>query len=105
MRRIAFKDGKVVTTKLSVAETINRLNRLDSLRVLTEGYESGAGLSICNKARKAYNQNNGFTGIIHLTKTEKDFLSYCLDSEFNTKADNDTLRFYINGGKTTQHNN
>lgn len=33
MRRIEFKDGKVVTTKLSVAETINRLNRLDNLRV------------------------------------------------------------------------
>lgn len=99
MRKITFKDGTVVTTKLTAEEAIRRMNRLDTLKVLTQAFEEGEGLNICRKAYEAWNKNDNFTGIIHLTKNEKDFLGYCLENEYNTKEDNEVLNFYIHGGK------
>ena len=76
MNTLTFKDGTVVKTELSIKEYLKRYNRLDILRILMEGYESGEGFSICYKAIKAQSKNNGFTGIIRLTFSEKDFLGY-----------------------------
>lgn len=95
MRRIRFNDGHEVTTKLEVNEVMTRMNRLNTLRVLTEGYTDGEGRSICDKALKAYNKKDSFTGIIRLTFLEKDFLGYLLESDMNDEEDIETIRFYI----------
>lgn len=95
MRRIRFNDGHEITTELEVNEVVKRMNRLDTLRVLTEGYEEGEGKSICEKALRAYNKKDNFTGIIRLTFSEKDFLGYLLDCEYNTEKDNETINFYL----------
>lgn len=79
MKRVTFSDGMSCTTKLSIAEINKRMRRLDLLRVMTEGYDSGMGYSICHKALRAYNKSENFTGIIRLTTPEKDFLSYLMD--------------------------
>ena len=95
MRKYRFVDGHEVTTKLSLDEMLKRMNRLDWLRVLTEGYESGEGKSICDKALRAYDKTENFTGIIRLTAIEKDFLGYMLEDSMNTEKDIETIQYYL----------
>lgn len=94
MRKYTFRDGTVVTSKLSANEMIKRMNRLDTLRVLTEGFTEDVGVGICKKALRAYNKLSGFTGIIRLTQIEKEFLDYMLDSKFLDDEDRETIKFY-----------
>lgn len=94
MRKYTFTDGTVVTTKLSSKEMVKRMDRLDTLRVLTEGYTEGDGLTICKKALRAYNKLNGFTGIIRLTMNEKEFLDYMLENPMLDEEDIETIKFY-----------
>ena len=94
MKKITFNDGHQITTKLEVQEVLKRMKRLDTLRVMTEGYEEGEGFNICNKARAAYNKKDNFTGIIRLTITEKDFLGYLLESEYIDKEEIEIINFY-----------
>lgn len=89
-----FTDGFKCTSKLDKPELIKRMKRLDTLRVLTEGFEEGAGRSICDKALKAYHKEDNFTGIIRLTVTEKDFLGYLLEG-FRTNEEIETIQFYL----------
>lgn len=95
MKRFRFVDGHEVTTNLDMDEMLKRMNRLDWLRVLTEGYDDDEGKSICKKALKAYDKTENFTGIIRLTPLEKDFLGYMLESEFNTEKDIEVIKFYL----------
>lgn len=95
MKRYTFKDGTKVTSKLDSKELLKRMNRLDTLRVLTEGYEDGEGANICKKAWRAYNQLNGFTGIIRLTILEKDFLGYMLESDMLDDEDREVINYYL----------
>lgn len=94
MRKYTFKDGTIVTTKLSSLEISKRMDRLDTLRVLTEGFTEGVGRGICEKALRAYNKLNGFTGIIRLTYTEKEFLDYMLEDKFLDDEDREVIKFY-----------
>lgn len=94
MRKYTFKDGTVVTTKLSSKEMIKRMDRLNLLRVITEGFTEGVGRGICEKALRAYNKLNGFTGIIRLTYTEKEFLDYMLEDKFLDDEDREVIKFY-----------
>ncbi len=95
MKRYTFTNGYQITSNLTANEVLERMNRLDWLRVLAKGYEDGEGKSICEKAVKAYNKKDNFTGIIRLTVLEKDFLGYMLENEFNTDKDIEVIRFYI----------
>lgn len=95
LKTYRFNDGHTITSKLSPEEVMKRMQRLDWLRVLTEGYEEGEGLSICKKALNAYNKTDNFTGIIKLNFSEKDFLGYMLDSEFINDKDREVLQYYI----------
>lgn len=83
--------------KITVQEAKKRYNRLDTLRVLTEGYEEGEGYNIYQKAFRAENKSTEeFTGIIRFTATEKDFLGYILsDNEYLDEYEKEILRFYI----------
>lgn len=90
-----FTNGEVITSRLEKDELMERMNRLDTLRVLTEGYTEGHGKSICKKAVRAYNKVNDFTGIIRLSIHEKDFIGYLLESEFNDEEDKEVLNFYL----------
>ena len=92
-----FKDGHKCTSNLEKAELIKRMNRLDTLRVLTEGFEDGEGRNICDKALRAYNKTENFTGIIRLSLLEKDFLGYMLDSDMNSEEDIEVIKFYMGG--------
>ena len=94
MKKYVFKDGHVCTSKLEKDELLKRMNRLDVLRGLTEGYECGTGREICKKAIRAYNKKENFTGIIRLNLIEKDFLSYCLESDM-TEIEIETIKFYL----------
>jgi len=94
MKEYTFKDGTVVTTKLSVKEMLTRMERLDTLRVLTEGFTEGDGLSIYNKALRAYDKLNGFTGIIRLTQVEKEFLDYMLEDNCLDDEDREVIKYY-----------
>lgn len=94
MKKYEFNDGHVYTSKLGKDELLKRMNRLDILRVLTEGYEYGTGREICKKAIRAYNKEENFTGIIRLNLIEKDFLSYCLESDM-TEKEIETIKFYL----------
>ena len=97
MRKITFSDGFAVVTNLTTDEAVKRLNKLDTLRVLTEGYEEGDGFAICKKAVRAY-RKNPFTGIIRLSVTEKDFLCYILEENpYLDEDEKSVLRFYIYG--------
>lgn len=89
-----FKDGHVCTSTLEKDELLKRMNRLDVLRILTEGYECGTGKEICKKVIRAYNKEENFTGIIRLNLIEKDFLSYCLKSDM-TEKEMETIKFYL----------
>lgn len=94
MKTYKFTNGDIITSKLEPEELINRMRRLDTLRVLTEGYESGEGSNICRKALKAYNNSNNFTGIIHLTSSEKDFLGYLFEGMM-TEEEKEVVTFYL----------
>ncbi len=94
MKKYTFKDGTTVTSKLSADEIIKRMNRLDTLRVLTEGFTEDVGMGICKKTLRAYNKLNGFTGIIRLTQIEKEFLDYMLEDKFLDNEDRETIKFY-----------
>lgn len=89
-----FKDGHVCTSKLGKDELLKRMNRLDVLRILTEGYEYGTGKEICKKVIRAYNKEENFTGIIRLNLTEKNFLGYCLEND-RTEKEIETIKFYL----------
>jgi hypothetical protein len=94
MKRYILEDGTVVTTKLSAKEMVKRMDRLDALRVLTEGFTEGVGRGICEKALRAYNKLNGFTGVIRLTYTEKEFLDYMLEDDYLDDEEREVIKFY-----------
>lgn len=84
------------TTKLNVNEARKRLNRLDTLRVLVEGFDEGTGLEIYNKVMRALNNCKNFTGIIRLDVNQKDFLSYIrYESDMISDEDKAVLDFYL----------
>jgi len=95
MKTYKFTNGDIITSNLDSKELMKRMRRLDVLRVLTESYESGTGVNICKKALTAYNKMENFTGIIRLTKEEKDFIGYMLENEFNNEEDIEVLNFYL----------
>lgn len=95
MYRYTFSDGHMVTSTLNQQELLKRMRRLDTLRVLVEGHDSGYGLSIYNKACKAYDKTDNFTGIIRLTPSEKDWLSYLLESSMLTQEDISVINYYL----------
>jgi len=94
MRKYTFTNGDIVTSELSADELMARMRRLDVLRVMTEGYEYGEGLKIHDKALRAYNKVNNFTGIIRLTALEKDFIGYMRERSFLTDEDIEVINFY-----------
>ena len=94
--KYTFKNGDVVTSDLPQAEMLKRMRRLDILRVLTEGYEEGTGRGICEKALRAYNKTDSFTGIIRLTANEKDFIGYMLEDNMLRDEDRVVLNYYMN---------
>lgn len=100
MFRYTWDDGFSVQTNLSVQEFLKRYNRLDTLRVLTEGYDDLDGnehpyTKICKKASKAENNLSNFTGIIRLSPTEKYYLEGMLDREFLTPEEEEVIRYYL----------
>jgi len=94
MKKYTFSNGDVVTSELNADELMERMRRLDLLRVMTEGYETGEGHSICNKALRAYNKVQNFTGIIRLTTLEKDFIGYMRERSFLTEEEIELINFY-----------
>lgn len=94
MKKYTFSNGDVVTSELNKEELIKRTRRLDTLRVMTEGYDRGEGLKICKKALRAYNKVKGFTGIIRLTTTEKDFIGCMRERSFLTDEEKEVINFY-----------
>lgn len=93
--RYTWPDGFSITSKLPVDEVTKRLNRLDTLRVMTEGFEEGEGRDIYRKALQAYKKTNDFTGIIRLNILEKDFLGYLLEDDMLTDKERECINFYI----------
>lgn len=89
-----FIDGFKCTSKLEKPELMKRMKRLDNLRVMTEGFTEGVGRDICDKALRAYNKVENFTGIIRLTGIEKDFLAYILEGRTD-EEDVETIQFYL----------
>ena len=94
MNRYTFTSGKVFTSKLNKDEVLKRMNRLNTLMVLLEENENKYGRNIYEKALKAYNKTEGFTGIIHLTFSEKDWLSYHLENSCITDKQIEIIKFY-----------
>lgn len=94
MKKYTFKNGDVVRSELGAKELVKRMNRLDTLRVMTEQYECEEGKSICKKALRAYNKADGFTGIVRLSSLEKDWLSYQLENSFITEEEIECVKFY-----------
>lgn len=98
-----FSNGDVITSTLPKEEFMKRMNRLDTLRVLVEGFVFDKGdesyneiaNSIYHKALNAYNKTNLFTGIIRLSFTEKDWLGYLLESDMLDEEDKDVIKYYI----------
>lgn len=95
MNTFRFSNGDIVTTHLSQKLCLERMNRLDRLRVLTEELDSPEGRSICRKAIRAYNKLDGFTGIIRLTTLEKDYLGYLLENDMLDDKDRECINYYI----------
>lgn len=81
-------------TKLSNEELKNRLSRLAKLICIFEEHTDEKGSSICQKAVRAYNKTDNFTGIIKLTSLEKEFISYKLEEQFIDKEKIELIRFY-----------
>lgn len=94
MKRYTFKDGHQITSRLDAEEILRRMDRLDWLRVLTEGYEEGTGRQICEKSIRAYEKAENFTGIIRLSIIEKDFISMMMEGNTDQR-DIETLSFYL----------
>lgn len=94
MTTYKFSNGDVVTTKLPKDEMLKRMRRLDILRVMTEGFSEGDGADICRKSLRAYDKVEGFTGIIRLKRTEREFLSYMLESDMLSDEEIEVIRFY-----------
>lgn len=94
LKEMVFTDGYKITTRLNAEEVVKRMKRLDTLRVRVEECDCEEGISITKKALRAYDKQENFTGIIHLTDLEKDWLSYCLEDEFNTEKEIEAIRFY-----------
>jgi hypothetical protein len=90
-----FSDGHTTTSNLSRDELAKRMDRLNTLIVITEPYEDGYGYRIYQKALNAYNRSDNFTGIIRLTFAEKDWLSYLLENDMLPKKDIDVINYYI----------
>ena len=98
MYKYTFTDGTEITSKLQIEEVIKRSERLSWLIVLTEGYDEGEGLKIHDKAIKAYNKVENFTGIIRLSSIEKEFLSYIFyENKMLCDRDIKTLKYYVEG--------
>ena len=96
MRQYTFSDGYQITSNLSAEEVIKRMNRLGTLIANVEGHDSGPGLSIYNKAVRAYNKSDNFTGVIHLTFLEKDWLFYLLeDADMLRPKDVEVINYYL----------
>ena len=95
--KYTFQDGTTYTSTLSKDTFMQRLRRLDTLRVLTEGYigTRDYGETICKKAIAAYNKTDHFTGIIRLSFGEKDWLGYLLESDMIDDEDEAVINFYI----------
>ena len=93
--RYTFSNGDTYTSALSKEEFMARLRRLDKLRVLTEQHESPQGKNICKKAIQAYDKRDNFTGIIRLNFSEKDWLSYMLESDMLSDEDKEVIKYYI----------
>lgn len=94
MYRYTFSNGDVVTSKLTKDVLIQRMRRLDTLKVLTEQLEDAAYQNIYRKALAAYNKTNDFTGIIRLTGYEKEMLLYLLESDMLSDRDIEAIKFY-----------
>ena len=94
MKAYRFNDGHRITSKLPADEIMKRMRRLDLLRVMTENHEEGHGRDICDKAWRAYNKTDNFTGIIRLTFSEKDWLGYKLEDQYLDEEDREVIRFY-----------
>lgn len=94
MKKYTFKNGDVMISKLSSDELMQRIRRLDTLRVMTEQHECKEGRNICKKALNAYNKKEQFTGIIKLTGLEKDWLSYMLESDMLSDENRKVIEFY-----------
>ena len=96
MYKYTFNNGDVVTSNLPQDELLKRMRRLDTLRVIMEGYEGGEGERIYNKALKAYHKDDNFTGVIRLSPSEKDFLEYKLEEDgMLTDADRECIEWYL----------
>lgn len=106
MNKYKLSTGEIVTTKLSASEVLKRMNRLDNLRVLVEGYVfdkddenyNNIPNNIYNKAIRAWKNLDNFTGIIRLTFEEKDWLAYLLESDFIDDKDKEVITFYTKDG-------
>lgn len=95
MKRYTFRDGHQITSNLTAQEIVKRMQRLDWLRVMTEQLENETYQNICQKACKAYNKKDNFTGIIRLTPYEKEMLQIIRDeNEYLLKAEKEALDFY-----------
>lgn len=93
--KYTFANGDVVISSLPQDKLLDRMRRLDQLRVLVEQNESDVAQSICKKALRAYNNTSNFTGIIRLSQRETDWLSYLLESDMLTDKSRDVVNFYI----------
>ncbi len=103
MRRITFNDGHQITTNLSNEEVIKRMNRLDWLRVATEGFEYGVGKNIYRKALRAYNKTDNFTGVIRLNTVEQDFLYYIYQENTMLHPDErEAIGYYLSHTANTE---
>lgn len=95
MFKYTFSDGTVVTSQLKQDVMLQRMRRLDILRVLTEQIENPQAQNICRKAVNAYNKLDGFTGVIRLTASEKDWLGYLLESDMLSDKDRECINWYL----------
>ena len=94
MKTVTFKSGEIFTTNLEPAEIMKRMNRLSWLIVeMEERTENESYRRIYEKAVRAYNKKNGFTGIIRLTNYEKEMLDY-LDEDMMPEKELEAIRFY-----------
>lgn len=96
MYTYTFNNGEeVFTSKLSIDEVLKRMDRLSNLMCLTREIEDNKHAeNIYKKALRAYNKTEDFTGIIRLTFSEKDWLSYCLENSCITDKEIETVKFY-----------
>lgn len=87
----------MIVTKLDIFEAKKRLDRLNTLIVLVEGYDDGEGKSIYDKALRAYEKYDNFTGVIRLSNSEKDWLSYLLECDMISEKERKVIKYYTNG--------